>query len=241
MSLRCAILPRAALLIALCLSAVPCSSAFSGTATARPAPQNIDGRRPSSKAGVYHRLKKGQTLSKLSRVYQIPVSTLLQVNGIADPNSIPVHTRIFIPGAARVLPVPSGETRSLAWPLTGRVTSPFNLGNKHRHHEGIDIDGEFGQRIRSARTGRVLEAGKSGRYGNSILIDHGAGLTTFYAHASKILVRAGDPVKQGDVIAEVGRSGNAQGTHLHFEARRNGRPVNPLKLLDDRSVVAAAH
>jgi murein DD-endopeptidase MepM/ murein hydrolase activator NlpD len=240
MSLQCAIRPRAALLIALCLSALPSSSGCAGTATARPVPENLDGRRPSSKAGVYHRLKKGQTLSTISRIYQIPVSTILQVNGIRDPNSIPVHTRIFIPGAARVLPVPSGETRSLAWPLTGRVTSPFNLGDKRRHHEGIDIDGELGQRIRSAGTGMVLEAGKSGRYGKAILIDHGAGLTTFYAHASKLLVRAGDPVKQGDVIAEVGRSGNAKGTHLHFEARRNGRPVNPLGLLDDSSVVAAA-
>ena len=233
--------PRAALLVALCLSAAPCSSACGGTAAKRPVPESIDSRRPASKAGVYHRLEKGQSLSLLSRVYQVPLSTLVQVNGIKDPNSIPVHTRIFIPGAARVIFIASFEDQSLGWPLIGRVTSPFNLGDKHRHHEGIDIDGELGQQIRAAGTGRVLEAGRSGRYGNAILIDHGEGLTTFYAHASKLFVHAGDQVQQGEVIAAVGRSGNARGTHLHFEARRDGRPVNPLELLNGGSVATAAH
>src|SRR5262245_63158937 len=233
--------PRGALLVALCLWAVPCSSACGGTASRRPVPASIDSRRPAPKAGVYHRLEKGQTLSILSRAYQVPVSTLIQVNGIKDPNSIPVHARIFIPGASRVLSVPADEAEGLAWPLMGRVTSPFNLGDKHRHHEGIDIDGELGQRIRAAGTGRVLEAGRSGRYGNAILIDHGEGLTTFYAHASKLFVHAGDHVQQGEVIAAVGRSGNARGTHLHFEARRDGHPVDPLGLLNGSSVVAAAH
>lgn len=241
MRIQRTIRPRAALLVAFCLWAVPCSSACGGAAARRPVPKSIDSRRPASKAGVYHRLEKGQSLSLLSRVYQVPLSTLLQVNRIGDPSSIPVHTPIFIPGAARVIPIASFEDQSLGWPLIGRVTSPFSLGDKHRHHEGIDIDGELGQRIRAAGTGRVLEAGKSGRYGNAILIDHGEGLTTFYAHASKLFVHAGDQVQQGEVIAAVGRSGNAKGTHLHFEARRNGRPVNPLALLDDRSVVAASH
>ena len=203
-------------------------------------PESIDRRRPPS-PGVYHRLEKGQSLSLLSRVYQVPLSTLLQVNRIDDPNSIPVHTPIFIPGAARVIFIASFEDQSLGWPLIGRVTSPFSLGGKHRHHEGIDIDGELGQRIRAAGTGRVLEAGRSGRYGNAILIDHGEGLTTFYAHASKLFVHAGDRVQQGKVIAEVGRSGNARGTHLHFETHRDGHPVDPLGLLNGSSVVAAAH
>ncbi|MCI0409294.1 MAG: LysM peptidoglycan-binding domain-containing M23 family metallopeptidase [Acidobacteria bacterium] len=240
METHCAIRPLAALLLALGLFAVPFSSGCGGTTPARPVTENSDPRKPSSTVGVYHRLKKGQTLSTLSRAYHVPVSTLVQVNGIGDPNSIPVRTPIFIPGAARVLSIPSDESLNLAWPLMGRVTSPFNMEGKHRHHEGIDIDGVLGQRIRAAGAGRVLEAGREGRYGNAILIDHGEGLTTFYAHASKLLVRTGDPVKQGEVIGEVGRSGNARGTHLHFEARRNGRPVNPLGLLNDRSVVAVA-
>ena len=231
---------RRAVFCTLCLSLVPFSMGCGGTTSARPVSESIDTRKPPPAVGVYHPLEKGQTLSTLSRAYHVPVSTLLQVNGISDPNSIPAHRPIFIPGAVRTVPIPTDESPSLDWPLTGRVTSPFSAGGKRRHHEGIDIDGEVGQRIRAAAAGRILEAGKEGRYGNSVLIDHGAGLTTFYAHASKLLVRAGDWVRQGEPIAEVGRSGNARGTHLHFETSRNGRAVNPLGLLGDGAVLAAA-
>jgi LysM repeat protein len=233
--------PPTSVLIALCLCCVTFFSGCGGTAAARPVSEGIHERKPPARAGVYHRLEKGQTLSILSRAYGVPVSTLMQVNRISDPASIPAHTPIFIPEATRLLSIPAAESSPLAWPLIGRVTSPFSTGGKRRHHDGIDIDGELGQRIRAAAAGRVLDAEKEGRYGNSVLIDHGGGLTTFYAHASKLLVHAGDWVEQGEVIAEVGRSGNARGTHLHFEARRNGCPVNPLGLIGDGSVVAASH
>jgi len=235
-----AIRPRAAIVLALCLCAVPFSSGCAATKAARPVPESRDDRKPSPEPGIYHRLENGQSLSTLSRAYRVPVSTLIQVNRISDPNSIPAHTPIFIPGVVRVLPVSPGDSPGLDWPLKGRITTTFSAGGKHRHHEGIDIDGELGQRIRSAGPGTVIEAGRDGKYGNAILIDHGAGLTTFYAHASKVLVHAGDHVSRCQVIAEVGRSGNARGTHLHFETRRNGRPMNPLGLLNDSSVVPAA-
>ncbi|HEV8376984.1 MAG TPA: M23 family metallopeptidase, partial [Candidatus Polarisedimenticolia bacterium] len=135
------------------------------------------------------------------------------------------------------LPLDETQPAIFAWPLEGRITSPFSLEGRHRHHEGIDIDGNLGQRIRSAAAGRVLQAGKDGRYGNAVLIDHGDGLTTFYAHASKLWVHAGERVEGGEVIAEVGSSGNARGTHLHFETRRDGHPMNPLKLLPDAGVL----
>ena len=231
---------RRTVLCATCLSLAPFFMGCGGTTSARPVSESLNTQKPPSQVGVYHQLEKGQTLSTLSRAYHVPVSTLLQVNGISDPNSIPAHRPIFIPGAIRTIPIPTDESPGLARPLAGRITSPFSAGGKHRHHEGIDIDGELGQRIRAAAAGRVLEAGKEGRYGNSVLIDHGAGLTTFYAHASKLLVRAGDWVRQGEPIAEVGRSGNARGTHLHFETRRNGRAVNPLGLLGDAALLAAA-
>ena len=117
--------------------------------------------------------------------------------------------------------------------------TPFNAPGR-RHHDGIDIDGELGQIIRAAAAGRVLEAWRDGRYGRVVLLDHGENLTTYYAHASRLLVEEGDWVEQGDPIAEVGCSGNAQGTHLHFEARRNGRPMNPLRLLPASIAVATS-
>src|SRR5258705_2634241 len=92
-----AIRPRAAMIIALCLTAVPASNGCAGTTSARPVTESRDGRKRASRTGVYHRLEKGQTLSAISRVYQVPVATLIQVNGISDPNAIPAHTAIFVP------------------------------------------------------------------------------------------------------------------------------------------------
>lgn len=191
--------------------------------------------------GIYHPLRKGQTLSDLSRAYRVPVETLIQVNGIRNPANIPARTPIFIPGAKKLLDVPSTSELELSWPLRGRITTRFNpSGGDSRHHEGIDIDGESGQPIRAAAAGTVARAGRDGRYGNAVLIEHGDGLTTFYAHASKLLVRDGERVERGQTIAEVGRSGNARGSHLHFEARRNGKALNPLRLLRAETVLPAA-
>jgi LysM repeat protein len=196
-------------------------------------------KRAKPEPGIYHRLEKGQTLSTLSRAYRIPVATLLTVNQITDPDSIPAGTPIFIPGARRTLPIQEDHASWLAWPLRGRIMTRYNIRGGGRHHDGIDIDGELGQPIRAAADGRVLEAGREGRYGKAILIDHGHDWATFYAHASELLVQADDWVEQGEVIALVGRSGNARGTHLHFEVRRGGRPVNPLVVLPDPTVVAS--
>jgi murein DD-endopeptidase MepM/ murein hydrolase activator NlpD len=118
----------------------------------------------------------------------------------------------------------------MLWPLKGRIMTPFR-GRKGRH-DGIDIDGEAGNPIRAADSGRVVSAGRDGAYGLRVILDHGKGLTTFYAHASVILVNPGDLVKKGDVIARVGRTGNAHGTHLHFEVRRNDKPIDPKPFLD---------
>ncbi|HEU5181847.1 MAG TPA: LysM peptidoglycan-binding domain-containing M23 family metallopeptidase [Candidatus Polarisedimenticolia bacterium] len=218
-----------------------------------PTRENVEASRPLAvqagmqfpAGGIYHPLRKGQTLSDLARAYRVPVETLIQVNGIHDPGNIPAKTPIFVPGAKKLLEVPSdprADSRiELSWPLKGPITTRFNLGDeKSRHHEGIDIDGESGEPIHAAAAGWVAQAGRDGRYGNCLLLDHGDGLTTFYAHASKLLVHEGDRVERGQTIAEVGRSGNARGTHLHFEARRLGKPFDPLRMLRDETVAPAA-
>ena len=250
MNTRSLAMSPAALLAAFCLSLIPFSSGCGATKAPRPVSEVSDGGRSVSprpgkadrQAGIYHRLKAGQTLSALARIYQVPVAQLMQVNGINDPTSLRAGTRIFIPGATRAVKGSARSGPTLAWPITGRITTAFNTdaGGGKRHHEGIDIDGEMGQTIRAAAAGTVLEAATDGRYGKCILIDHGAGLMTFYAHASKLLVHPGERVEQGEAIAEVGRSGNARGTHLHFETRRDGCPVNPLVYLGDRTVMATA-
>lgn len=95
-------------------------------------------------------------------------------------------------------------------------------------HRGIDIPSAVGTDIYAAQTGKVVIATKHSSYGNYIVVDHGGGISTLYAHCSKLLVSVGDTVKQGDHIAEMGATGNVTGPHLHFEVRVDGKIQDPI-------------
>lgn len=240
--------------------------ACGGRSSAPPLAEPVDVRTISDADSIdpppgvtYHLLQRGETLYSLARAHGVPLATLMQVNGITNPTRVPAGAAILIPsspmdagreaGIDRPDPGPATKTRrpgssgkraamGLVWPLGGRITAGFGGRGKRSHHEGIDIDGYLGQEVRAAAAGEVIRAGADGKYGKVVVIDHGDGLTTLYAHASRLLVRAGDRVEKYDPIAEVGRSGNARGTHLHFEMRRNGQPVDPLPLLRGGAVHA---
>jgi murein DD-endopeptidase MepM/ murein hydrolase activator NlpD len=98
-------------------------------------------------------------------------------------------------------------------------------------HEGLDFLASTGTPIRAAASGIVIAAERTPDYGNLVKIDHGSGVETRYAHASKMLVKAGDRVEKGQVIAEVGSTGRSTGSHLHFEVRLNGASLDPRKYL----------
>jgi len=120
-------------------------------------------------------------------------------------------------------------------PTQGWLSSAFSAMREHpvlhvaRPHEGIDVTAPAGTPIEAPAAGRVVKAGWETGYGNTIMIDHGYGIATRYAHASRLVVRVGHRVQRGEVIAYVGRSGLAVGPHLHYEVHVNGRPVNPLR------------
>lgn len=118
-------------------------------------------------------------------------------------------------------------------PADGPITSPYGyrihpIFGTMRFHTGIDIGAYAGTSILAADSGVVVEANWIGGYGNTVMIDHGGGYSTLYAHSSKIYVRPGQIVRQGQPIAAVGSTGNSTGPHLHFEVRINGEPVDPL-------------
>jgi murein DD-endopeptidase MepM/ murein hydrolase activator NlpD len=129
-------------------------------------------------------------------------------------------------------------------PTDGMLTSQFSTSRWHpildrpRPHEGVDISAPNGTPIVAAAKGVVRTAGFEDDYGYMVEVDHGFGLSTRYAHASKILVRVGQSVKRGERIALVGATGLANGPHLHYEVLVNGRPANPRKYFFDLDAIA---
>lgn len=123
------------------------------------------------------------------------------------------------------------------WPTTSNlITSYFGyrvhpIYGTTRFHSGIDIGAPYGAPIYAAENGQVIFASWYGGYGYCIIIDHGDGVSTLYAHCSSIIVKAGQYVSKGQVIGYVGSTGNSTGPHLHFEVRINGNPVNPFNYL----------
>ena len=117
----------------------------------------------------------------------------------------------------------------LIWPVRGSVSSGFGM-RWGRMHQGIDISAGTGTPIRAAKAGTVTFAGTMGGYGNCVIITHSGGLSTLYAHQSRIAVSGGS-VSQGQVIGYVGSTGSSTGPHLHFETRVGGTPQNPMRYL----------
>lgn len=122
------------------------------------------------------------------------------------------------------------STEGYIWPICGRVTSEYGW-RWGRMHEGLDIDGDTGDIIAAAKAGRIIFAGWQGGYGNLILIDHGDGVVTAYAHQSRFFVDKGDAVVRGQKIGAVGNTGRSTGPHLHFETRVGGNADNPRRFL----------
>jgi murein DD-endopeptidase MepM/ murein hydrolase activator NlpD len=119
----------------------------------------------------------------------------------------------------------------VAWPANGTVTSGFGY-RWGALHAGIDIANNVGTPIRAAKAGTVIVAGwNDGGYGNWVIIDHGGGFSTLYGHMSKVRTSQGQTVKQGQVIGDMGSTGNSTGPHVHFETRVGGTPQNPTRYL----------
>jgi len=209
----------------------------------------------STPDGPEHVVRPGENLYRLSLYYGVSVDEIKRANHIRDVTEIQVGTRLLIPGAAKApppasladvrstAPAPSGSRgsrRALArretdldfiWPVRGRLSSRFGW-RRGRRHDGIDIPAKSGTPVRAAEAGRVIHSGGGlGDYGKVVIVKHAGRYSTVYAHNRRNRVRKGEFVEKGQLIAEVGKTGNASGNHVHFELRHDRRPEDPLLYL----------
>jgi murein DD-endopeptidase MepM/ murein hydrolase activator NlpD len=181
---------------------------------------------------IIYYVEKGESLWSISRNYNVKLESIIAANNITDASKISAGKRLIIPNVP--LARRNSNICNFIWPLRGRITSPYGVRVSSRSkefHSGIDISSSFGSNIVAAENGRVSYAGYMRGYGNVIILSHDEGYSTVYAHNSVNLVKKGQYVKKGSVIAKVGRTGNATGPHLHFEVRLSGKPLNPLLYL----------
>jgi len=130
----------------------------------------------------------------------------------------------------------TGQAFPSTWPIEGVLRSSFGgrsdpFSGEGAFHTGIDLAAPVGTSVRASADGVVVSAAWSGAYGKLVVIDHGNGLQTYYAHLSSLLVIPGEEVRRGQTIALSGSSGRATGPHMHYEVRLAGTPVNPYKYL----------
>jgi murein DD-endopeptidase MepM/ murein hydrolase activator NlpD len=192
--------------------------------------------------GIYHTVQKGETLQGIAKQYKVEVDaiTSYEYNGLQEPYELVAGQHIIVPGGQKpYVPrvvhaytgaVPSSATKgsgSFVWPASGRITQGYLS-----YHKAIDIGAPTGRPVLAADAGYVASIGWSQYgYGNCIILDHGNGFQTLYAHLSAILVEAGQSVAIGERIGSVGSTGRSTGPHLHFEVRYKGAQRNPLGYL----------
>ena len=191
--------------------------------------------------GAIHEVKSGESLWEIARRYRAGIDEIVTANGITNPNRIMPAQELVIPGVQaaeigsmlRSERLVSADGRLLPmfdWPVRGRISSNFGM-RWGRMHYGMDIAVNTGTPVRAAARGRVTFAGMNGGYGNLVIIDHGDGVETRYAHNSRIVVKVGDYVNRGQLVAYSGNTGNSTGPHLHFEIRYKGNAVDPRNYL----------
>ena len=202
--------------------------------------------------GVIHTVKRGETVGKIARIYDATQNDIIKFNKLQEGGSdIVIGEELVIPDGRKPRPIvrrpptvrpnpvssisappPSASAPAgsgYIWPTSVRTLTQY-FGWRHT---GLDIAGPVGSPLYAARAGTVIKAqgGYNGGYGMMVIVDHGGGVKTLYAHASKLYVSVGQKVSQGQTIAAMGSTGRSTGPHIHFEVRVNNRPQNPLRYI----------
>ncbi|MEJ5285048.1 MAG: peptidoglycan DD-metalloendopeptidase family protein [Brevinematia bacterium] len=185
--------------------------------------------------GIIYTVKKDDTLEKIASNFKISVDDIRDANELEE-EEIYEGRILFLPNAK----LPESERMKVLdyyflKPLRGRYTSGFGIRRDpftglKGYHTGIDIAQPVGAPVRASKDGVVKFAGWSGGYGLCVFIKHQFGYETVYGHLSKVNVKEGQKVKAGQLIGKVGNTGRSTGSHLHFEVRKFGKPLNPLRV-----------
>jgi len=202
-------------------------------------------------SGTAHRIKSGDTIASIAKKYEADTAEIIEYNHLAAADDIEVGEVLVIPDGEIeevIIIVPTtqstGSLRSnfsnsvpssaapsystkLQWPTTSHKISQYFSWR----HTGLDIDGETGDPLYAAESGTVTAVGWNGGYGLRIVVNHGGGMQTLYAHCSQTYVTAGQSVSRGQTIGLQGNTGWSTGPHLHFEVIVNGGKYNPLNYL----------
>jgi len=201
-------------------------------------------------SGIAHKVARGDTLAAIVSKYGVDANTVLETNKLASAEMLSVGQKLIIPGGKKTYyassqssgnisavsllkdllkpqDLRSTASNKLAWPTVGARITQYSSWR----HYAIDIANKKGTPIYACDTGVVEVAGWGKGYGNQIVIDHGGGRKSRYAHLSKFYVEKGEAVKKGEAIAAMGSTGQSTGPHLHFEYIINGIKYNPLNYL----------
>lgn len=185
-----------------------------------------------NKEGILYNMKEGNNVAGLAAKYKIPVEKILAENNFKNADFVPEGEVVFIPDAK-----PQNIFSGFLWPADSRKITcgygwrrnPFNYEYKE-FHRGMDISARY-EWVRSTKYGQVTFAGWMGGYGKAVIIAHPGGWKSLYGHLSKIIVKEGQYVKQGQNIAKSGNTGRSTGPHVHFELLKQGEYTNPKKYL----------
>ncbi|MCK8824780.1 peptidoglycan DD-metalloendopeptidase family protein [Fuchsiella alkaliacetigena] len=188
---------------------------------------------------VSYQVRVGDSLSVLASRYNSSVNKIMEKNNLTS-NNIRAGQEIKIPRRLEPIDVKrtavTQQRSQFIWPARGRITSGYGyrthpITNRRQLHTGIDIALPTGTPVKAAASGRVINSTWLSGFGYTVIIEHDEGKETLYAHNSRLVVNAGDEVRQGEVIAYSGSTGQSTGPHLHFEIRVNDNPVDPKKKL----------
>lgn len=198
-----------------------------------------------------HKVKRGENLFRIGKKYGISFIDIMALNDMKKPQDLQAGMRLRVPVAGESVSTFEQEeaisfttaeknklvkkyskTKGLIWPVRGRVIKTYGKGGHGISNTGINISAPTGKEVLAAENGTVIYADDGlESYGNLVLLRHRRGYVTAYGHTGQLLVKRGEKVAKGQIIATVGQTGNVDKPQLHFEVRRNARAVNPQSLL----------